>query len=114
MSLSNFMFRSALLLVGSSLTVSVLAAPNMKEGMFGSPVSASNVQRTINLNKKYVDVVQGETVRFVAPNGETFAWNFDTWTTNTFKLASIAPSNVGVGDIRVFVKPNPLYIGGSN
>ncbi|MEC4718444.1 CzcE family metal-binding protein [Noviherbaspirillum sp. CPCC 100848] len=113
MAFSTFTYRFAILLVGSSISVSVLAASSAKQGMYGSPASASNIQRTINLNKNYVNVVQGETVRFVTPNGDAFIWTFDTWTTNTFKLANIAPENIRVGNATVFVQPNPLYLGGS-
>lgn len=108
---SKFISRLAFLAFAATVGVSAMAAPGVKDGMFGSPAPVTSAQRTITLNKNYANVAQGETVRFVTPQGESFAWNFDTWTTNTFKLSAIAPGNVNVGDVRVYVESNPLYRG---
>lgn len=111
MAISTLISRLAFLALTASVGASAMAAPSVKDGMFGSPAPLTSAQRTITLNKNYANVAQGETVRFVTPQGESFVWNFDTWTTNTFKLSAIAPGNINVGDVRVYVEPNPLYRG---
>jgi hypothetical protein len=114
MATSKFILRYAFLALTASLSVIATAKPSVKEGFYGSPATLSNVQRTIYLNKSYANVVQGETIKFITPQGEAFAWNFDTWTTNPFALSNIAPQNAAVGNVMIYVEPNPLYRGGSN
>ena len=81
-------------------------------GALGSPAPESAAQRTINLlpSTKYVNVEQSEIVKF-SSGGETFTWNFDTLGTPNFDLAAIAPANMDVGKVRVYVGPNSLYFG---
>jgi hypothetical protein len=111
MATSKFISRLAFLALTASVGASAMAAPSVKDGMYGSPAPVNSAQRTITLNKNYANVAQGETVKFVTAQGESFAWNFDTWTTNTFKLSTIAPANVNVGSVQVYVESNPLYRG---
>ena len=75
------------------------------------PVSTDARQITISPQTKWVNVTDGETVKFDV-NGKTFAWNVDTFGTDTvFDLAKIAPADIQVNGVRVYVAPNPLYTG---
>lgn len=75
----------------------------------GSAAPLRNADRQIVLtgNTKYVNVKQGETVKFVA-DGKAFAWNFGTIGTPTFQIAEIAPAGLAVGAVRVYVAPGTL------
>lgn len=81
---------------------------------YGSAVPGGVAQRTVELHPgtKYVNVEQGETVKFVA-QGKAFTWNFDTFGTRPFELSRVAPQEVNVGNVVVYVSDNPLYTGGN-
>lgn len=79
--------------------------------LLGTPVPAHAATRTVNLtsNMHSVNVVAGDTVRFVNGSGE-FAWSFTTSPiVQTFELNQVAPSGALGHPVRVYVAPNPLY-----
>lgn len=81
----------------------------------GTPVHGESTNRTITLdaNTKWVNVTGGETIRFIV-DGKSFFWRFDTYNTNpVVELDKIAPAGMlGDRSIKVYVSPDPLYIGG--
>lgn len=88
--------------------------PSGSTADYGAPASDNAAERTIRLQSgtKYVNVVNGETVKFTV-NGKSFSWHVETFRNVTqFDLRKIAPQNMPAANVRVFVAPNPLYIGG--
>lgn len=114
----NFKRASALLLaigVTSALFAGVAqaAAPSGTSADFGSAASTVAAERQIDLTgaTKSVNVSDGETVRFTA-NGKSFTWHFDTYANRgTFELSKIAPADVMVDGVHVYVAANPVYNG---
>ncbi|WP_195763612.1 CzcE family metal-binding protein [Duganella guangzhouensis] len=89
------------------------AGPTGTTADYGQLVNNGINDRTIDLdaNTKYVNVEDGETVQFVT-QGQHFTWHFDTFPNQSeFKLQSIAPAGVNVGNTEVYVASNPLYRG---
>ena len=79
--------------------------------LLGTPIPASAATRvfTITPDTRWVNVVSGDTVRFVANGGE-FGWSFDTSPlVHSFDLNRVAPSGVLGRELWVYVAPNPLY-----
>jgi len=79
--------------------------------LLGSPVPPAAATRVVNLTQdtRYVNVVAGDTIRFVNGSGE-FAWSFDVSPiVQTFDLSQVAPQGVLGHELRVYVAPNPLY-----
>lgn len=105
---SQVLCSSALLiLLGSPTLAAPVSAP------LGNPAPDVSAQRTINITSdtRYVNVEQGEIVRFSSA-GKTFTWHFDTLTTNAFSLTSIAPKEINVSNVRVYLSRNRTYSGG--
>lgn len=78
---------------------------------YGMQVVDSAATRTISINAftKYVNVTDGETVRFDV-DGKSFTWHFDGYPNQTsLELSKIAPEGINVGSLRVYVAANPLY-----
>ena len=94
------------------LTASLSAnAVTPRADLLGSPVPAHAATRTVNLtqNTHSVNVVSGDTVRFVNGSGE-FAWAFNTSPiVQVFELNQVAPNGALGHPVRVYVAPNPLY-----
>ncbi|MFC5478652.1 CzcE family metal-binding protein [Massilia suwonensis] len=79
--------------------------------LLGSPVPAHAAARVVNLNQgvQSINVVAGDTVRFVNGSGE-FAWSFNVSPiVQTFELNQVAPSGALGHPVRVYVAPSPLY-----
>lgn len=109
-------FRIAAL--GAALALAALA-PAAQAGVsntpadFGQPAAPAAAARTITITPttKSVTVENGETVQFVV-NGKTFAWHFDTYNRDTnFDLARIAPRDVNVPKVHVYLTPDATYRG---
>lgn len=89
------------------------AVPTGGAGDYGQLVASTQAARSIDVTAatRYVNVTDGETVSFNI-NGQTFSWYVSTYPgKRQFSLKDIAPAALGVGDIRVFVADNPLYVG---
>jgi hypothetical protein len=80
--------------------------------LMGDPATPESAERTITINSetKYINVVGGETVKFVVGD-KTFAWHFDG-PFSSFKLNQVAPEGMLDHVVTVYASPNPLYIGG--
>jgi plastocyanin len=79
--------------------------------LYGEAVDAASTRKEIAVNPdtKWVNVTDGETVRFVA-GGQSFTWHFATYpNTTNFDLAAIAPQDFPGAGVRVYVASNPLY-----
>lgn len=79
--------------------------------LLGTPVPASAAARVVTITRdtRWVNVVSGDTVRFVGNGGE-FGWSFDTSPlVQSFDLSQVAPSGALGRELRVYVAPNPLY-----
>ena len=82
--------------------------------LYGQPAPVSAAERTIVItpDTKYVNVTGGETVRFVVGD-KSFAWNFFVArTVSNFLLNDVAPPGVLDHPVRVYVAPDPRYLGG--
>lgn len=96
---------------GAAVGTAAFAIPHpAAESPLGYAAPDARAQRTIDLrgDAKYANIEQGETVRFITSGG-SFAWTFDTLGTPAFSLSSIAPKDVAVGSVTVYVAPNRLY-----
>ena len=77
----------------------------------GSAAQAAAATRTVAITTgiQSVTVDQGDVVTFEV-GGKSFTWQFDTLRpSGSFNLADIAPADVNVHGVRVYVAPNPLY-----
>lgn len=93
-----------------------LLASGVKEPL-GTPAPESAAQRTITITPttEYINVERWEVVKFLV-DGKSFTWNFYTLGTPIFELAAIAPKDINVGKVVVYVqKPlfDPTLDGGS-
>lgn len=79
----------------------------------GSAASDQSVDRQIELRPgaKYVNVTRGETV-LIKAGGQAFAWKFDTLGTPVFSLQEIAPKDINVQGVQVYVAPSPYDVQG--
>jgi hypothetical protein len=87
------------------------SAVSPRADLLGSPVPPHAATRVVNLSQdtRHVNVVAGDTIRFVNGSGE-FAWNFNVSPiVQTFDLNQVAPQGVLGHELRVYVAPNPLY-----
>lgn len=89
------------------------AMPTVRVGAaaYGMPAADAAADRTVVLDDhaRYVNVNDGETVRFVHGD-HSFAWTFDTLQRDgVASLAKIAPRDFGVDGATVYIAPNPLY-----
>lgn len=76
--------------------------------LLGDPVGVSQATRTITIGPgtKYVNVAQGEVIKFVANHNE-FAFKFDGADIASFDLQRIAPAGVLDHPVTVYVQPAP-------
>jgi hypothetical protein len=80
----------------------------------GDPASPAEATRTIVItpDTKWVNVTGGETVRFVVGD-KSFAWKFNVASSVfSFDLNRIAPPGMLDHPVKVYVAPDPRYIGG--
>jgi len=78
---------------------------------YGEAVPAIGSVRTIALTSasKFVNVNNGDTVKFTE-NGQSFQWHFDTLRDrDNFDIAAIAPKDMHLEGVHVYVEANPLY-----
>lgn len=76
----------------------------------GTAAAATAATRTIDVGDqtRSVNVTQGEIARFNVA-GKTFTWQFDTLRDGRMDLSAIAPADVHVHGVSVYVAPNPIY-----
>lgn len=90
------------------------APPTGAPADYGSRVSNATADRVITVtpDSRSIHVTNGETVTFDV-NGKSFSWHVYTYpNVDEFDLTKIAPADVGANSVRVFVAPNPIYLGG--
>ncbi|MDN2713163.1 CzcE family metal-binding protein [Janthinobacterium sp. SUN118] len=105
---------SALAILCAALATSAIAAgPTGTAADYGSAAPHAAAQRTITLqdDTRHVNVTRGETVTIVRA-GQRFTWHVQTFNHQTrFALAAIAPADMPVDGVLVYVAGNPLYAG---
>lgn len=78
--------------------------------LLGGPASPESAERTLTItaNIKSLNVVGGETVKFIMGD-KVFAWHFDD-PLSSIKLNEVAPAGMLDHVVTVYVAPNPLYL----
>jgi len=85
---------------------------------YGTPADPDSVDRIVQLKSgsHWINVDYGERIKFVVRNQSgserSFAWRFDVPNMSQFDLSRIAPADLPVEGVRVFVAPDPRYYGG--
>jgi hypothetical protein len=86
---------------------------------YGTPAQRDSANRIVHLSPSLhsIDVANGETVTFIvdAQNGSqrSFAWRFDVSPVlSHVDLSEVAPADLSVQNVRVFVAPDSRYRGG--
>ena len=106
--------RSALAILCTAFATSALAAgPTGTAADYGSSAPHAAAQRSIELqpDTRHINVTRGETVT-IARAGQRFTWHVQTFNhQTTFALAEIAPKDMAVDGVQVYVAANPLYAG---
>jgi hypothetical protein len=106
----------------SSLLAACLLAVLMSSGcatrnytdLYGqaAPVTGANRTIVISPDTRYVNVEGGEVIRFVV-GGKEFGWDFYVArTVHTFDLKEVAPVGLLDHSVRVYLTPDPRYVGG--
>jgi Heavy-metal resistance protein CzcE len=90
-----------------------------KPSVYGTPAEGDFTDRTVRLGSgsRLINVAYGETVRFIVTgkNGSerSFAWRFDVSpAVSHVDLSDVAPADLDVQNVRVFVAPDARYRGG--
>ena len=85
---------------------------------FGTPAEPGSVGRIVRLGSgsHWVNVAYGESVKFIVKgdNGSerSFAWRFNVAPNMSHvDLSEVAPADLPVQDVRVFVSPDPRFGG---
>jgi len=103
--------RNIFSLLAVSLALIAGGAHAASSNDYGNAANTSQADRQLNLQQDtlYVNVTDGESVRFVAGN-QSFVWHFSTLPTKaSFNLSEIAPKDWPQSSVRVYVASNPLY-----
>jgi len=103
---------TAALLIAATAGSAFAAGPTSTNADYGNPVAANSASRKVELQPgRAISVVNGETVEFT--NGtQSFTWHFDAFpTTRSVDLSAIAPKELNVQGVRVYIQDNPLYQG---
>ena len=109
--------RSAVAMLCAALaafaTSAIAAGPTGTPADYGSSAPHAAAQRSIELqpDTRHINVTRGETVT-IARAGQRFTWHVQTFSNKTvFALAAIAPQDMPVDGIKVYVAANPQYAG---
>jgi|GEM_PF-330803 len=110
-----FKLNRAAVMLSLVLAVSAAGAADMAEtpAQYGRHALSANAEReiVIDAGTKWVNVSNGETVRFTK-DGKSFTWRFEVLgNESSFHLSQIAPADFKVDGLRVFVAANPTYRG---
>jgi hypothetical protein len=101
-------------LIAGAVFASAHAAPYTNSSAdYGTIVSASVADRevAISASTRYVNVVDGQTIRFDV-DGQVFTFAFHTWPGDqSVDLALIAPKDMAVPHVRVYIASNRTYLG---
>lgn len=80
---------------------------------YGQVVTTSAVDKVVQVDAstRWVNVTDGQTARFVIGD-KSFTFNFATWPGDQqVDLATIAPKDMIVPNVRVYIAANPRYFG---
>ena len=109
--------RSAVAILCAALatfaTSAIAAGPTGTAADYGSSAPHAAAQRRIELqpDTRHINVTRGETVT-IAHAGQRFTWHVQTFSNRTvFALSEIAPKDMPVDGVQVYVAANPLYTG---
>ena len=85
-----------------------LQAQSLPGYLFGTSVPVATATRTVTLapDTRWVNVAQGDSVRFVVGAAE-FGWRFDGPGARSFDLQSVAPAGVLGRSVTVYVAAAP-------
>ena len=103
--------------VATAVLFSACASPTKSTdglGRLGEPAPLSTATRQVNIapDTSYVDVADGETVKFVVGD-KSFAWKFDGSPDGyAFDLQRVAPPAFFTHVVDANVAANPMYVGG--
>ncbi len=102
------MKKLSIALVVAGMVASATAGAADPTARLGEQATPNQAQRTIVIKPttKYVNVTEGEVVKFVA-NGKTFAWNFDSPEVSSFPLNRVAPVGALSQTVTAYITPNP-------
>ncbi len=102
------MKKLSLVLAVTGLIANVGANAAVPARLLGEQAAPEQAQRTvvITLTTKYVNVTEGDVVKFVA-NGRPFAWHFDSPPgVSSFELNRVAPAGALDHPVTVYVARN--------
>lgn len=110
-----FTLNRAAVVLSLGLAMSAAGATDVigTPAQYGRHALAATADReiVIDAGTKWVNVTNGETVRFTK-DGKSFTWHFQTVGDETsFQLSQIAPADFKVEGLRVFVAADPTYRG---
>ncbi|WP_426073921.1 CzcE family metal-binding protein [Janthinobacterium sp. DSP2-3-3] len=94
-------------------TSAIAAGPTGTPADYGSSAPHAAAQRSIDLQPetRHINVTRGEAVT-IARAGQRFTWHVQTFNNKTvFALAEIAPKDMPVDGVAVYVAANPQYAG---
>ena len=99
--MNKFQVATAMTALLASLGVQ---AQDQRGVWYGTPAAPAQAERSVAVaaGAKWVNVKQGETVRFMLGNVE-FAWRFDGRSSRSFDLREIAPAGSLASEVAVFV-----------
>jgi Heavy-metal resistance protein CzcE len=105
---NKYTFAAALILSCASLSAMAGNGTGAHLSLLGDPAPASAAGRVIKLdaNTHYVNVTQGETVQFIAANGKSATWTFDSTNRTAVKLQKIMPAGSLDHPIMAYVEPD--------
>lgn len=102
-------------LLGLALAASAFGlnagAADINPKLYGNEASASGANRVVEITPatKYVNVIDGDTVKFKI-EGREFTWTFDLYhQEGVVELSSILPKDMRAGDVKVYVASDPSY-----
>ena len=103
------MKKLSIVLAAAGMLASMAATAALPAKLLGAAAAPEQAQRTVVITPttRYVNVTEGDVVKFVA-NGTTFAWNFDSPPgINSFELNRVAPAGALDHPVMVYVAINP-------
>ena len=104
-------FATVIACAASGMGAVATAGTVLPNYLLGQAAASSQAARTVVItpSTRYVNVVEGEVVTFVA-NGTPFTWNFDCPPgTSSFPLNRVAPAGALDHTVTAYVQPNLEY-----
>jgi hypothetical protein len=107
----NTTLKSAAAIILTCASLSAMASTGAHTFLAGDREPDVAAQRTVTIapDTKYVNVKAGETVKFVAANGQSTTWSFDNPNIFEVKLRKIMPAGSLDHKVMVYVARNPDF-----